>query len=85
MNQWRQIPKDRLIQVSYRKWMRQQSMLDWKLKAAIEQERKQMKIEQAKLENTINNLHSALDRAQDMAIKWMDKTDALLMEKHGPA
>lgn len=77
------IPATRMIQVSYRKWIRLKSQVDWKLQAEIAKERKEMKAALEKAEQRTANHEAALSRAQDMAIKWMDKYEEVLKRYHG--
>lgn len=80
MKQWERIPRNRLIQVSERKWMRLRSLVDWKVIKQMNDLRKQLyEVEQEK-----GRLSYDLNRqavlAMETNIAWMDKCNALKAE-----
>lgn len=80
MRDWQSIPRDRLIQVSERKWWRLRSLVNYKMVAETRQAKREMQLMQEELGRREYDLNRQAVLAMESNIAWMDKCNALEVE-----
>lgn len=80
MKQWERIPRDRMITVSERKWMRLRSLINYKLADEVRRANRELRLAQAEVYRRDYDLNRQAVLAMETNIAWMDKCNALEAE-----
>jgi len=80
MKNWEKVPRDKMIQISERKWLRTKSLVNWKMKAEYDAQIKSLKAEAATAWKQAEIYQRTHLGNMEKAVEWMEKYEKASLE-----